>query len=31
VPTPITCFNDCRKSNMRTKPLEVPIAMTADA
>ena len=31
VPTPMTCFKDCRKSNIRTNPFEVPIAMTPDA
>jgi hypothetical protein len=30
VPTPMTCFNDCRKSNIRTRPFEVPIAMTPE-
>lgn len=30
VPTPMTCFNDCRKSNIRTKPFDVPIAITPD-
>jgi len=30
VPTPMTCFNDCRKSNIRTRPFEVPIAITPE-
>ena len=30
VPTPMTCFKDCRKSNIRTRPFDVPIAMTPE-